>query len=336
LACAFDILGRIFEGLPGPTALMMNQWGNVLLYAVNLVPLAVWLFYTQSLTFSQSRLFQVSVILVHLVLVINAVIAVLSLRTGWYFTVSPDNVYVRGPLFPLHMGFALAIVVLSISLILIYHRQLRPHMIALLLGYYVLPVLGAVLQARFYGVSLIWPMTSISILFIYQHIIDHHLTTDYLTGTVNRRHFEKILMKKLTQVRPDHCLALIAADIDRFKQINDQHGHSVGDQALQTAVHVLRQCLRPEDVIARVGGDEFYIILHSRNTINLDQTILRFQQAFNQLNLSGAHPYTLNLSYGGAIFCKADHATAQSLLEQADSRMYENKPASKQKQALAV
>ncbi len=336
LACTFDILSRVFEGLPGQTALTLNQWGNVMLFAVSLVPSAIWLHYIQALTHNKSRDFNIAITLVHLVLIINAILSVLSLQTGWYFEVSPDNVYARGPWNRLYLGFALAIIVLSLMLILVHRRQIQQHDIALLLGYYVLPVLGVILQARCYGVSLIWPMTTISILFIYQSIIDQHLTTDYLTGTVNRRHFEKILTKKLTQIRPDQYLALIAADIDHFKQINDRFGHGEGDRALQTAVQILHQCLRRDDVIARVGGDEFYIILQSRNWINLDQTFTRFQQAFAQYNENSGKPFALQLSFGGVVYDKACHPTVQSLLEQADVRMYENKSATTMERAPAL
>jgi len=71
LACAFDILGWLFEGQPGQLALFLNQIGNVLLYIINLVPISIWLFYTQTLTSQKTRVFRFSTILVRMTLVIN-------------------------------------------------------------------------------------------------------------------------------------------------------------------------------------------------------------------------------------------------------------------------
>ncbi|MDD2457762.1 MAG: GGDEF domain-containing protein [Eubacteriales bacterium] len=336
LACAFDILGWLFEGQPGHLALIMNQIGNVLLYIINLVPISIWLFYTQTLTSQKTRLFKISTILVQTVLVVNSLLAVVSLKTGWYFSVSPDNHYVRGPLFLVHASMALGIVVLSSGLIVLHRKLIPLRMTGLLLTYYAFPLVGSLIQIRFYGVSVTWPMTTLSVLFIYQHIIDNHLTTDYLTGTLNRRHFEKLMARKLVQTRPDQYLALIAADIDHFKQINDRYGHGEGDRALQATVQILHQCLRHDDIIARVGGDEFYIILQSRSWINLDQTLARFHQAFAHYNETSGKPFTLQLSFGGVVYDKASHPTVQTLLEHADRRMYENKsmPAMKRTPAL--
>lgn len=335
-ACAFDILGWVFEGQPGRLALYLNQTGNVLLYIINLVPISIWLLYTQTLTSQQTKIFRFSTILVRLTLVINSLLAIASLRTGWYFSVSPDNHYTRGPLFLVHASMALGIVVLS-SVLIILHRKLIPlQMSGLLLTYYAFPVVGSILQILFYGITVTWPMTTLSVLFIYQHIIDNHLTTDYLTGTLNRRHFEKLIARKLAQTRSEQYLAVIAADIDHFKQINDRFGHAVGDEALQATVQILHQCLRHDDVIARVGGDEFYIILQGRNWIHLDQTIARFHQAFAHYNEHSGKPFTLQLSFGGVVYDKSSHPTVQTLLEHADILMYESKSAATLKRTPAL
>jgi len=336
LACAFDIMGWLFEGQPGRVALFLNQIGNVMLYIINLVPISIWLFYTQTLTSQKTRIFRFSTILVQMTLVINSLLAVASLRTGWYFYISPDNRYNRGPLFLMHASMALGIIILSSGLIILHRKQIPLQMSGLLLSYYAFPIVGSIIQILFYGVTVTWPMTTLSVLFIYQHIIDNHLTTDYLTGTLNRRHFEKLIARRLTQTRPDHYLALIAADIDHFKQINDRFGHAVGDEALQATVQILHQCLRHDDVIARVGGDEFYIILQGRNWIDLDQTVARFHQAFAHYNEHNGKPFTLQLSFGGVVYDKTRHPTVQTLLEHADIRMYECKSAATIKRTPAL
>jgi len=85
--------------------------------------------------------------------------------------------------------------------------------------------------------------------------------TDELTGIYNRRHFEKILSQKLPQnLEKGKSLCLALLDIDGFKFINDTYGHPIGDTILKTTAKLLRELLRPQDVVARLAGDEFALL----------------------------------------------------------------------------
>ncbi len=83
-------------------------------------------------------------------------------------------------------------------------------------------------------------------------------STDSLTGIANRRGFDEALGRWLGQARPHFVLAVL--DIDDFKSINDAHGHAVGDDVLRYVAQCLMQSFRSEDVVARVGGDEFAVL----------------------------------------------------------------------------
>src|SRR4029079_1886833 len=85
---------------------------------------------------------------------------------------------------------------------------------------------------------------------------------DSLTGLPNRSLFrDRLSMTMARARRSGRILALMFLDIDRFKEINDSLGHTIGDEVLQATAGLLRQCLRDVDTIARLGGDEFTIIL---------------------------------------------------------------------------
>lgn len=92
--------------------------------------------------------------------------------------------------------------------------------------------------------------------------------TDPLTGALNRRGFEIELNKALANARRHHRLsALLFVDMDNFKHINDTHGHHAGDEALCHVAELLQANIRQTDVLARVGGDEFSIILNDVRSV---------------------------------------------------------------------
>jgi diguanylate cyclase (GGDEF)-like protein len=82
--------------------------------------------------------------------------------------------------------------------------------------------------------------------------------TDPLTGVANRRGFDQTLERWLAQAHPSFVLAIL--DIDHFKQINDSHGHAVGDDVLRYVATCLTESFRSDDLVARVGGDEFAVL----------------------------------------------------------------------------
>jgi diguanylate cyclase (GGDEF)-like protein len=91
--------------------------------------------------------------------------------------------------------------------------------------------------------------------------LERQATVDPLTGAFNRRYLERRLLAEASRARRSKLpLAVAVADLDYFKGVNDRYGHAAGDTALRAFVAVLTQTLRTEDVVARVGGDEFCML----------------------------------------------------------------------------
>ncbi len=89
-----------------------------------------------------------------------------------------------------------------------------------------------------------------------------HVDTDPLTGVLNRRGFERELKRSLAYLkRYDASAALLYVDLDGFKAINDRHGHAAGDAVLRAVAMVIARHVRASDVVARIGGDEFVVLL---------------------------------------------------------------------------
>lgn len=102
--------------------------------------------------------------------------------------------------------------------------------------------------------------------------------SDPLTGIPNRRAFSRELERELVRARRyGHALAVVFIDLDNFKMINDTHGHAAGDVALQTLAAVLASAVRTSDLAARIGGDEFALLLVQTDEEMADRVVERVQ-----------------------------------------------------------
>ncbi len=140
--------------------------------------------------------------------------------------------------------------------------------------------------------------------------------TDALTGVFNRRFFQRRLNEEITRARRfDRCLSLVIFDLDRFKVLNDRHGHQAGDQVLQQLAQLLTVSIRSIDIPCRYGGDEFVIVMPETAhpdcfsfTRRLRQTILE-----HEFQLRPDHrSERLTVSMGAAVF--PDHANGPEQL----------------------
>lgn len=143
---------------------------------------------------------------------------------------------------------------------------------------------------------------------------------DELTGVLNRRGLFASIPEMLVRSRSEHwpCSALVL-DVDSFKQINDDYGHQVGDQVLRAVAVLLRDQMRSTDLVARIGGDEFVVVLAGATEAAAEQTAERLRQT---LSLPEPLP-PVGLSVGCVLGRARD--TVESLLERADEAMYQNK-----------
>ena len=150
-----------------------------------------------------------------------------------------------------------------------------------------------------------------------------HAQHDFLTGLPNRTLFIDRLNQIIANTRKNkNRSAVLFLDLDRFKPINDTHGHAVGDQLLVAVAIAIKEKIRREDTISRIGGDEFTIILRSI-TQKEDAGLLasKILETFAQPFLIAGKSLSVGVSIGIAIF--PDHANSlEKLLEMADSAMY--------------
>ncbi len=160
---------------------------------------------------------------------------------------------------------------------------------------------------------------------------------DELTGLYNRRGWLELAGQQMRlATREKRDAAVIFADLNGMKQINDLHGHEAGDRALQDTERILRAACREVDIIARFGGDEFVVFALDFEEAGLEALRARVQGAITEQNLSGARPFRLSLSLGAAFFRPENPEAIQDLLDRADFEMYERKRARRQNGGLSL
>lgn len=149
---------------------------------------------------------------------------------------------------------------------------------------------------------------------------------DELTGLYNRRGFTTLAQQQLKLAnRTSGMLLLVFADLDGLKAINDKHGHTEGDRALQTTAQVLEAGFRESDIIARVGGDEFAILAVGAHDLAAETVTQRLQAAVDGRFARKNLPYKLSLSIGAIQYNPAEPCSLEDMLARADAAMYEQK-----------
>lgn len=152
---------------------------------------------------------------------------------------------------------------------------------------------------------------------------------DALTGLANRRSFELALAREVDRVaRSGEAALLLVLDIDHFKRVNDSHGHAAGDQVLRAVAAALQDSVRPMDLVARVGGEEFAIILPSCPAAfgaTVAERVRRRVEREPVVVGPASTPIDVTISIGGAFAPQWVRSTPALWIERADQQLYRAK-----------
>ena len=152
--------------------------------------------------------------------------------------------------------------------------------------------------------------------------LEYRANHDSMTGLANRDKF----LARLTELkRKSDSGYLLVIDADRFKQINDHHGHDAGDRALLAVGQAISGSIRVTDLGARIGGEEFAVVLHGASRPDAVLTAERLRASIERISLTTAdgEPLKVTVSIGGAPF--GPHSRIKEVMRAADSRLYEAK-----------
>src|ERR1041384_1568204 len=157
----------------------------------------------------------------------------------------------------------------------------------------------------------------------YLDVCEEAAFTDHLTGLANRRRFERQLEREVGRLeRFDHPFTLLMLDIDNFKKLNDNFGHDAGDDAIRRLSKVLREGTRGIDLAARIGGEEFAVLLVETSKEGGLEAAERLRAAIKVMEIPTARHITASF---GVAECPRDAQTAADVLKAADVALYEAK-----------
>ncbi|HET7370082.1 MAG TPA: GGDEF domain-containing protein, partial [Gammaproteobacteria bacterium] len=153
--------------------------------------------------------------------------------------------------------------------------------------------------------------------------VEQESRQDVLTGLANRRRLDEALDQELRRaLRFNHPVALVMGDLDHFKQINDTHGHALGDEVLYQVAEVLRQGVRATDFVARYGGEEFVILLPETNQEQAATVCEKLRELIADAPWKDLDSrLAVTMSFGVAAFA-GESQTAAGLLAEADRALY--------------
>ena len=156
--------------------------------------------------------------------------------------------------------------------------------------------------------------------------LDRLSKTDHLTQLPNRQHIVSLFNHYLQSLHPSETLYVCFLDLDKFKPINDCHGHAIGDELLKMASVRLQNELKTEEVVARIGGDEFVIIMRAKDQASLLARLSTLLENINKPYILPSIALPLEISCSIGVSQTSQHNNDFSrLLRQADQAMYQAK-----------
>lgn len=160
---------------------------------------------------------------------------------------------------------------------------------------------------------------------------------DHLTGLPNRRHIESFLQNEVVRMRRTGTLfAVVMADIDKFKLVNDTHGHAVGDEVLKAVANAMKSASRETDLVGRLGGEEFCAILPATDAAGAERAGERFRQAIEKAVIAVSGKRLPVTSSFGVALCTSKTEDWSALLTRADTALYEAKHTGRNRVCMAL
>ncbi|MBR3347505.1 MAG: GGDEF domain-containing protein [Solobacterium sp.] len=333
---SLDIIWLLIDGRIFPGCYALNAVVNAAFLGAGVCLGSMWYLYVLDTLHYRMTKRLIAIVMAPGILFL--VLNFLSIWTGWIFYINEQNRYIRGPLFWFQSIGAIAMLLVSLVHIIycqiVGRKGVSKDSSRKLLGFYIIPVLGTIMAWPYSGMPGTWTCAAVSVVLIYMNDMDQIILTDDLTGLNNRKNLRVIFEDYSKQHSAQKPLYLYMMDLDDFKQINDQLGHSVGDQALVEAAHVIRrQTAGIQAVVMRYGGDEFLVMGFFADDAGAQRYKEQMQKAFQNWNETHHEPYVLHASVGYSRYQPGQKL--EEFINSADEMLYNDKRKQKDKRKAA-
>ena len=318
LACLMEALSYTIDGKLFFGAKLLNYVSNTYLYSVNLLlPFSVLVYVDLGLYDDFDRIwknYKPQII----ILVIMFAMNIVNFFVPISYVITAQNVYERRPLSYVYYIVILYYCVSSIILTRRYEKE-NGAKAFFNIKMFLIPILvGSGLQFCFYGLSLAWLSAAVGLVGLFMMQQNEMSYIDALTDTYNRQYLNHILSAWISR---GNRFTGAMLDMDSFKYINDNLGHSEGDMTLKNVANILKKARVDHEWVFRFGGDEFIVLKMGSSPDDLAAYMEKVNQLLDEYNNSN-HLYNLAISYG---VCSFDSGDADSFMRELDSRMYEMK-----------
>ena len=243
------------------------------------------------------------------------------LGTGIMFKISEGNIYQRAA--GAIVGYISLIIYFAYSIYLVHQSKKQGMNLNFFpVIYFVGPCFaGVLIQFLFYGITSSWVLVAVALIFVQMQSYAENLYMDELSGLYNRRYLNAVLTER--KITIGKSLYGIMMDVNDFKYINDNFGHSMGDKAICTLGNILLRSIPDGGIAILYAGDEFIVLLSGVDTERVLATMDEINHNLSQFNESKIEPFTLSVSMGYAEFGAGDDTEA--FLMHMDEKMYEEK-----------
>lgn len=320
LNCMVDPCVFTCDRLSGSFSFFVNYVGNCWLFISMAACSFLWLFFlAKHVCGGLGKL--------HLRILIGALLAgglglIVNCFYPFIFLISDENVYNRlwGYWIYAVLDYGMGID----SLILYYISRKRNGMLNVFpVWVYFIPLsLGVFAQTMVYGVSLISASLAVSMAGVFASLQNELIFRDHLTGLFNRVYLDYRLMA-LKKVKK-FSITGIMIDLNSFKKINDNFGHSTGDAALVNLATILQNSVADRGAAVRYAGDEFVVLLESEEQKDVDEFLQILDSNLQKFNSTSGESYKLSVSYGVSKLNLQD-GSSDDFIKTMDHNMYENK-----------
>lgn len=304
---------------------------TALYYMTSVVVVLHWLLYLHHLM-KGKKVYKNVLLIAYAPFVATAFISIILSAFGLpiMYTIKPDGGLLRHAMYAPIILTEYLIMFGSVFYVIWNRQKISRFEYITLIAYLLPPAAGIFLNEALDHVDLIWPSMTVSLVMVYTNIQSRMTNTDPLTGVFNRWEYEKQIEYLTSQKGMHKKVCAIMIDIDNFKKINDEESHQTGDLALIEVSQILQKSIRKNDFIARIGGDEFCIMIESDQIDVLHQIINKINEQMHQFNKAWEGSY-IRLSMGYGIYDAIYHKDFKTFFEKLDRLMYDDKQISKTK-----